>query len=66
MAQSQLKFNPDGSIHTWDCSPDVACTQLCRLIAHLDLPLCIGETDTFEEYITAASNPRFCLLVNNH
>jgi hypothetical protein len=30
------------------------------LIARLDLPLCIGETDAFEEYITTAHNLRFC------
>jgi hypothetical protein len=29
------------------------------LIAHLDMPLCIGEIDAFEEYITTAYNPRF-------
>jgi hypothetical protein len=29
------------------------------LIARLDLPLCIGETDAFEEYIQRAHNPRF-------
>jgi hypothetical protein len=60
MAQSQLKFNPDCSIHTWDYSPDVARTQLCRFIARLDLPLYIGETDAFEECSTTAHNPRFC------
>jgi len=52
MAQSQLKFNPDGSVHLWEYKPEVARTQLCRLIARLDLPICIGESDAFEEYIT--------------
>jgi hypothetical protein len=47
MAQSQLKFNPDGYAHTWEYSSSVACTQLCRLIAHLDLPLYFGESDAF-------------------
>jgi hypothetical protein len=51
MAQSQLKFNPDGYIRTWEYSSNVACTHLCRLIARLDLPLFISETDAFEEYI---------------
>jgi hypothetical protein len=37
MAQSQLKFNPDGSVRTWEYNPDVARTQLCRLIARFDL-----------------------------
>jgi hypothetical protein len=59
MAQSQLNFNPDGSVRTWEYSLDIARTWLCRLIARLDLPLCIGETDTFEEYITTAHHPRF-------
>jgi hypothetical protein len=62
MAQSQPEFNPDGSVRTWEYSPDVAHTQLCMLIARLDLPLCIGETDAFEEYVATAHNPRFCRI----
>jgi hypothetical protein len=58
-AQSQLKFNPDGSARTWECSPNVARIQLCRLIAHLNLPLYFNESGAFEEYITTAHNPRF-------
>jgi hypothetical protein len=42
--QSQLAFNPDGSLHNWEYDPIVARTELCRLIARLDLPLGIGET----------------------
>ena len=30
-----------------------------RLIARLDLPLGIGETDAWEEYIQTSHNPRF-------
>jgi hypothetical protein len=30
-----------------------------HLIARLDLPLGIGETDAWEEYIVRAHNPRF-------
>jgi hypothetical protein len=37
----------------------VARTQLCLLIARLDLPVCFGETNAFEEYIKIAHNPRF-------
>ena len=59
LPQSQLKFNPNGSVHTWEYKPDVARTQLCRLIARLDLPLYFGESDAFEEYITTAHNSRF-------
>jgi hypothetical protein len=57
MAQSQLKFKPDGSLHLWQYDSNVARTQLCRLIARLDLPLCIGEFDAYEEYIQTAHNP---------
>jgi hypothetical protein len=32
---------------------------LCRLIARLDLPLGIGETEAYEDYIVRAHNPRF-------
>ena len=46
-------------MHTWEYSPDVARTQMCRLIAKLDLPLGFGETDAFKEYIQIAHNPRF-------
>jgi hypothetical protein len=42
--QSRLAFNPDGSLHNWEYDPIVARTELCRLIARLDLPLGIGET----------------------
>ena len=59
MTQTQLKFNPDGSVHLWEYKPEVARTELCRLIARLDLPICIGESDAFEEYITTAHNPKF-------
>jgi hypothetical protein len=41
--QSRLALNPDG-LHNWMYDPVVARTELCRLIARLDLPLGIGET----------------------
>ena len=34
-------------------------TELCRLIASLDLPLGIGEIEAWEDYIVRAHNPRF-------
>ena len=40
-------------------NPIVARTELCRLIARLDLPLGIGDTQAWEYYITRARNPRF-------
>ena len=46
-------------MHNWDYKPDVARSELCRLIARLDLSLGIGETDAWEEYIVRAHNPRF-------
>jgi hypothetical protein len=36
-------------------------SELCRLIARLDLPISFGESDAFQEYITRAHNPRFIL-----
>ena len=41
--QSRLALNRDG-FHNWVYNPAVARTELCRLIARLDLPLGIGET----------------------
>jgi hypothetical protein len=57
--QSRLAFNPDGSLHNWECDPIFARTELCRLIARLDLPLGIGESQAWEDYIARAHNPRF-------
>ena len=41
--QSRLALNADG-LHNWVYDPAVARTELCQLIARLDLPLGIGET----------------------
>ncbi|KAG2557340.1 hypothetical protein PVAP13_8NG250001 [Panicum virgatum] len=49
MTQSQLKFNPDGSMHLWEYKPEVARTELCRLIARLDLSICIDFAKYFTE-----------------
>jgi hypothetical protein len=46
-------------VHNWDYKSDVARSELYRLIAKLDLPLGIGETDAWEEYIVRAHNLRF-------
>jgi hypothetical protein len=43
--QSVLNYNSDGSVRNWDYSPEVACVELCHLIARLDLPLGIGVYD---------------------
>jgi hypothetical protein len=58
-SQSVLNYNSDGSVGNWDYNPDVACIELCRLIARLDLPLGIGAYDAFVEYIRRAYNPRY-------
>jgi hypothetical protein len=36
--QYRLSYNHDGSVYNWDYKPDVARSELCRLIAKLDLP----------------------------
>jgi hypothetical protein len=59
MAQSLLKYNPDGSIHHWEYKESVARIELCRWIAKMDLPLGFGDSNAFEEYITRAHNPMF-------
>jgi hypothetical protein len=57
-----LAFSSDGNIHIWQYNEHVARTQLCRLLARLDLPLSKGETNAFEEYIRIAYNPKFTLV----
>jgi hypothetical protein len=49
IVQSVLKFNPDGSVQRWEYSALVARTEMCRLIAREDLPLCFAESDAFHE-----------------
>ena len=56
--QSRLALNRD-SFRNWVYDPAVARTELCRLIARLDLPLGIGETQAWDDYITRAHNPQF-------
>ena len=46
-------------MHNWDYKPDVARSELCYLIARLNLPLGICEIDAWEEYIVHTHNPRF-------
>ena len=57
-----LQFNSDGSVGHWEYSLEVAHTQLCRLIARLDLPLGFGDCEAFEEYIKVTTNPRFATV----
>jgi hypothetical protein len=37
----------------------VARAELVRLLAWLDVPICMGETDAFEDYIRIAHNPKY-------
>jgi hypothetical protein len=59
MVQSRLALNPDGSYRYWEYRPDVARAELYRLIARLDLPLSIADTDAWDDYIQRAHNPRY-------
>jgi hypothetical protein len=59
MSRSQISFNHDGSMRSWDYYPLVARTQLVRLIARLDVPISMGESEAFEEYIKTAHNPKY-------
>ena len=58
MVQSKLALNANG-LRNWVYDPAVARIELCRLIARLDLPLGIGETQAWEDYIKRAHNPVF-------
>lgn len=66
IVQSVLKFNNDGVVVHWGYSPAVARTELYRLIAKADLPLCFGESDAFQEYIKRAHNSRFVKSSRQH
>jgi hypothetical protein len=57
--QTSLHFAPDGRVTHFEYNPAVARTELCRLVARLDLPLGFGASPEFEEYIRIAHNPRF-------
>jgi hypothetical protein len=57
--QTSLHFAPDGHVAHFEYSHAVARTELCRLVARLDLPLSFGASPEFEEYIRIAHNPRF-------
>jgi hypothetical protein len=57
--QSMIRFNPDGSVRNFDYCPHRARTEMCRLIARLDLPLNFGESPAFEECIKLSHNPSF-------
>jgi hypothetical protein len=54
-----LHFASDGHVAHFEYSPAVARTELCHLVARLDLSLGFGASPEFEEYIRIAYNPGF-------
>ncbi|XP_040385322.1 zinc finger BED domain-containing protein RICESLEEPER 1-like [Oryza brachyantha] len=56
---SESSKNPDDTVRHWEYDPDVARTEMCRLIARTDLPLSFGASVAFQDYIRTAHNPRF-------
>jgi hypothetical protein len=57
--QTSLHFAPDGRVAYFEYNPAVARTELCCLVARLDLSLCFRASPEFEEYIRITHNPRF-------
>jgi hypothetical protein len=53
-----LLYAADGSVFSWEYILEVARHQLCRFIARLDLPLCFGDCNAFDDFIKIAHNPR--------
>jgi hypothetical protein len=62
LSQSHITFNKDGTARNWEYSAEVARVQLVRLLARLDLPLILGETEAWEEYIKTAHNPMYKIV----
>lgn len=58
-SQSHLHFDGDGNVRRFQYNANVARSELCRLIARLDLPLNIGEQPAWEDYIRNAHNPDY-------
>jgi hypothetical protein len=48
--QSKLAMNVDG-LHNWVYDASRTRNELCQLIARLDLPLGVGDTQAWEDYI---------------
>jgi hypothetical protein len=56
-SQSHLHFDYDGNVQHFQYNPNVARSELARLIARLDLPINIGEQPAWEDYIRTTHNP---------
>jgi hypothetical protein len=50
-SQSHMHFDSDGQVQRFQYNPNVARSELCHLIARLDLSLSIGEHPAWEDYI---------------
>jgi hypothetical protein len=59
LSQSHITLNKDGTTRYWEYSAEVARVHLVHLLDRLDLPLILGETEAWEEYIKTAHNPRY-------
>jgi hypothetical protein len=57
--QTNFYFAPDGRVAHFEYSPVVVRTELCHLLARLDLPLGLSASPEFEEYIRTTHDPRF-------
>ena len=63
--QSNLKFNSDGSVSTFNYDPMVARESLARLIVSTDLPINFGESSFYEEHIQRSFCPQFKKVSRN-
>lgn len=57
--QTQVAFNPDGSVSSWSYDPAVARESLARFITSTDSPISIGESPFYEEHIRRVYCPQF-------
>uniref|UniRef100_A0A8I6X211 BED-type domain-containing protein n=1 Tax=Hordeum vulgare subsp. vulgare TaxID=112509 RepID=A0A8I6X211_HORVV len=57
--QTHLKYNTDGTVSNFVYDPQRAREGLCRFTASNDLPLGIGESDGFVEFIQSCHNPNY-------
>ena len=64
--QTTLNFSPtEGNLTSWSYDPNRARELHAKYIAQTQLPLSIGDSHTFEEYIQNAYNPQFKRVYRN-
>jgi hypothetical protein len=56
-SQSHFHFDGDGNVRCFQYNANVARSELCHLIARLDLTLNFGKQPTWEDYVRAAHTP---------